>query len=89
MNHHKTNQSRQHWLSFEMDQDALLTEQDLAAMLNVNPRTLQKWRVNGDGPAFVRISRRCIRYRITDIKDWTQNRIKSSTSEYDLHIEEK
>lgn len=62
-------------------QDVLLTEQQAATLMNVNPRTLQKWRVKGGGPLFVRISRRCIRYRPKDITDWTQNRVKSSTSE--------
>lgn len=63
------------------DHDALLTEQQAATLLNVNPRTLQKWRVKGGGPKFIRISRRCIRYRPRDIRDWAQHRVKSSTSE--------
>jgi predicted DNA-binding transcriptional regulator AlpA len=88
MNQEDTNEQHQYWLKLQIDKDALLTEQEVAALLNVTPRTLQKWRVEGGGPAYVRISRRCIRYRITDIKDWTQNRVKSSTSEYDLHFEE-
>lgn len=70
------------WPDIEADdQDALLTEQQAATYLNVNPRTLQKWRFNGGGPQFVRISRRCIRYRPKDIRHWAQNRVKSSTSE--------
>ncbi len=63
------------------DEDALLTEQQAATLLNVNPRTLQKWRINGGGPLFVRISRRCIRYRPKDVRNWAQHRVKSSTSE--------
>jgi len=62
-------------------QETLLTEQQAATLLNVNPRTLQKWRVQGGGPRFVRMSRRCIRYWPKDIREWVQNRIKSSTSE--------
>jgi len=62
-------------------QEALMTEQQAAAFLNVNPRTLQKWRVEGGGPRFVRMSRRCIRYWPKDIREWAQNRRKSSTSE--------
>ena len=62
-------------------QEALLTEQQAASLLNVNPRTMQKWRIQGGGPRFVRMSRRCIRYWPKDLRDWVQNRIKSSTSE--------
>ncbi len=62
-------------------QGVLLTEQQAAAFLSINPRTLQKWRVVGGGPLFVRISRRCIRYRREDLDQWTNSRVKSSTSQ--------
>ena len=62
-------------------QGVLLTEQQAAACLSINPRTLQKWRVIGGGPLFVRISRRCIRYRREDLEQWTNSRVKSSTSQ--------
>ena len=34
------------------------TEPELAAELRVNPRTLKRWRIRGDGPPMVRIGRR-------------------------------
>ena len=81
MNHLETDRSSTWPDATADDHDALLTEQQAATLLNVNPRTLQKWRVKGGGPPFVRISRRCIRYRPRDIRHWAQNRVKSSTSE--------
>ncbi len=81
MNHPETNRSGNWPHSTTFDDDALLTEQQAATLLNVAPRTLQKWRIKGGGPRFVRMSRRCIRYWPKDIKEWAQNRIKSSTSE--------
>ena len=66
---------------FSLDPDALLTEQQASALLGVTARALQKWRSNGSGPSFVRISSRCIRYRRRDLVDWAVERIKCSTSE--------
>ena len=64
-----------------LDPDALLTEQQAALLLGVTTRALQKWRVRGTGPQFVRISSRCVRYRRRDLVDWAAERIKQSTSE--------
>lgn len=59
----------------------LLTEQAASKRLAVEARTLQQWRVTGSGPPFVRVSRRCVRYRISDLDAWIAERIKRSTSE--------
>ncbi len=45
----------------------LLTEKEAAPILRTSIRTLQKWRVNGNGPPFIRISARAIRYRRSDL----------------------
>jgi len=60
----------------------LRNEVQAAALLGVSPRALQKWRVTGGGPQFVRLSARCIRYRDQDLASWTQGRSCRSTSEY-------
>ena len=39
---------------------AFLTSEELAARLRISPRTLERWRANGDGPAWVRLKRRVI-----------------------------
>ena len=51
--------------------DVLLKESQAALILGVSPRAMQKWRSNGRGPVFVRISARCIRYRTSDLAKWT------------------
>lgn len=61
--------------------DQLLTERQAAALLSVTPRALQKWRSNGRGPEFIRISSRCIRYRRIDLAAWTADRVRRSTSD--------
>ena len=63
------------------DPDSLLNEQQAAGLLGVTVRTLQKWRVRGGGPRFVRVSSRCIRYRRRELNHWAAERLKHSTSE--------
>lgn len=59
--------------------NVLYTEQQAADHLQLKPRTLQAWRVRGGGPRFVRISQRCIRYRLIDLDKWIANRIFENT----------
>lgn len=59
----------------------LLTERQAATILGFSIRTLQAWRVRGGGPAFIRISARCVRYRIEDLQEWIEERVRISTSD--------
>jgi hypothetical protein len=61
--------------------DLFVNEARAAALLSVNPRTLQQWRLRGTGPTFVRISSRCVRYRYRDLYSWAEARMRASTSE--------
>ncbi len=63
------------------DPDALVSEQSAAEFLSVTPGALQKWRMTGNGPQFVRISSRCVRYQRRDLVEWARARVKSSTAE--------
>ena len=67
--------------TLHLDPDALVLEQFAADFLGVTPRALQKWRMTGAGPRFVRISSRCVRYRRRDLVEWAQAHLKTSTSE--------
>ncbi len=60
---------------------ALLTETQAAEFLNFTPRALQAWRLRGGGPNFVRVSSRAVRYRKSDLIEWSEYRLKNSTSE--------
>jgi hypothetical protein len=46
---------------------SLLNEKQAADFLNMSVRTLQAWRVNGRGPAFVRLSA-AVRYSAADLE---------------------
>jgi len=51
----------------------LLTDQDAAAILAVEPRTLRLWRATRGLP-FIRITPRVIRYRRGDLSAWVARR---------------
>ncbi len=62
------------------DPEQLLIEMEAAKLLKLTPRCLQAWRCKGGGPKFIRISRRCIRYRRVDLLQWIGERECTSTS---------
>ena len=55
---------------------ALLTEADAAKLLTFTPRFLQARRIRGNGPPFVRISSRAIRYRRSDLLAWIEDLVR-------------
>jgi hypothetical protein len=48
---------------------SLLTEAEVAAVVNVTPLTLSKWRREGKGPDYVRPGK-TVFYRREDVEDW-------------------
>lgn len=62
------------------DDFALMAEEQAAAFIGVTRRSLQAWRINGNGPQYVKISARCVRYRRMDLIQWSEKRLQTSTS---------
>ena len=60
-----------------------LTQREVAAHLRLSERTLERHRVAGTGPVFVKLGRRVV-YRREDIERWTEARTHQSTSEADV-----
>jgi len=58
----------------------LLTQRQCAEALALSERILERLRVSGAGPRFLRI-RHSVRYRPTDVEQWLASRIVRSTSE--------
>ena len=48
--------------------DALLNEAEAAGLLKLALPTLSNWRVARRGPAFVKLGRRSVRYRLGDLQ---------------------
>ena len=57
-----------------------LNTREAAAWLNLSPRTLDRYRVSGDGPVFHRFGGR-VRYLIADLEAWASARRRLSTSD--------
>ena len=55
-------------------------ENDAARLLHLSPRTLQRYRKNGDGPKFVRRGRRGIGYTHEAIENWIAQHNHASTA---------
>ncbi len=65
----------------DYDSETLLTEAEAAKLLKFTPRFLQARRVRGDGPAYVHVSSRAVRYRRSDLVAWIEERVRTSTSD--------
>ena len=50
-----------------------------ADRLGVQPSTLANWRWNGGGPRYLKVGGR-VRYRLHDLAEWLDARVRSSTS---------
>ncbi len=61
--------------------NALVDEKVAAEFLRVTPRCMQTMRQRGDGPRFIRMSSRCIRYTRLLLKSYADARMRKSTSD--------
>ena len=71
-----------HILDKETD-DQLFCTKSLARILGVSTQWLEIGRCKGDGPPFLKLSNRMIRYRASEVKAWLDGRSYNSTSEYE------
>jgi predicted DNA-binding transcriptional regulator AlpA len=51
-----------------------LNEPELSALLKVSRRTIQRWGASVDGPPFIRVGAKSIRYELTSCKTWADQR---------------
>lgn len=62
--------------------DTLGSSQEIADFLGITPNKLAKMRMDGDGPAFIRVNARTIRYRWNAVNEWLESRTHTTTDEY-------
>ena len=62
-------------------QEKLYTVKEAAHFLGLSKSTLDKWRVYGKGPVFIKMGR-CVRYRQEDLHKYVAGKSVSSTSMY-------
>ena len=61
--------------------EPLLRQKEAARILNVSPRTLEAWRYRGGGPVYIAMTPRSVRYRVSDLEAWANQRVRRSTSD--------
>jgi predicted DNA-binding transcriptional regulator AlpA len=59
---------------------ATLNTTAAARYIGLSKSTLEKARIYGGGPPFVRVTSRAVRYRVLDLDAWMHERLVSSTS---------
>lgn len=64
------------------DPESLLMTSEAAEIVRLSQAHLEKMRIYGTGPRFVRLGR-AIRYRRTDLLTWIEGGLSGSTSETD------
>jgi predicted DNA-binding transcriptional regulator AlpA len=58
----------------------ILDQKRVASLLGISTRTLERYRVSGTGPRYVKLGK-LVRYLKTDIDAWIQQNLSGSTSE--------
>jgi len=58
----------------------LITPAALAARLGVTTELLGQWRGSGEGPAYIRLTRKTVRYRSLDVDAFIADRVRASTA---------
>jgi hypothetical protein len=61
-----------------------MTPTGTAEYLHTSEWTLQRWRMNGTGPTFIKVGHRTLLYRKADVDDWLTARRFDSTKPIDL-----
>lgn len=60
---------------------SLLTPAEVALLLGVAKSTLERWRIVGDGPPFIKLSRSTVRYRRDDVSAFVAACSKRNTAQ--------
>jgi predicted DNA-binding transcriptional regulator AlpA len=58
--------------------DTFLKQKDLARRWGISHRTLERWRVIGHGPRFVKVGSNVV-YRLSDVEAYERKRVRTST----------
>ncbi len=57
-----------------MTTETYLDEAEAARVLHLGRRTLQRWRVTGEGPPYVRVGVRRVLYSADELRRWAEAR---------------
>ncbi len=72
MNHRKSNQP--------LTERRQVSSEEAAEFLGVSIRKMEKMRREGDGPKFVRLSHKLVRYRICDLLEFQEQNLRENNA---------
>jgi predicted DNA-binding transcriptional regulator AlpA len=55
-------------------EDRLLTRREVAEILGFQTATLARWAWKKEGPPFMKVGRKSVRYRASELRDWVLDR---------------
>lgn len=67
-------ESEYDWKSAHGASRPFLTPKELGKILGVSIKTLQRWRSEGEGPKFIKVGNKRIRYSFKDLDRWVRIR---------------
>jgi hypothetical protein len=67
-------------LSPQLGRDRLLDTQQLSRRWNLSPRSLERYRMNGEGPRYLRVGG-AVRYRLADIEAFESEQLAAAQAE--------
>lgn len=56
--------------------ERLLTEREASEMYGIPAVTLRTWRYRGDGPRYLKLAGKLIKYRVSDIETWLSSQVR-------------
>lgn len=58
-------------MSITSTTERFINQQEAAAILGIQPSTLEKWRNTGEGPGYYKVGR-CRRYKLSELLTWVE-----------------
>ena len=62
-------------------QEQFLSDTQVAERLQISRAVLQRYRLTGCGPKYLRIARNCVRYRWADVEKWLNQKLIGNTKQ--------
>jgi hypothetical protein len=63
-----------------LDYEQLCSVAEVAKRLRISESALNKWRITGLGPRFIKVGR-LVYYRWSDVSEWVEKQVRVSTSD--------
>lgn len=57
-----------------------LTTRQLAERLGIHPMSVNRFRMHGQGPVFIRVGTRSVRYSLAAVEAWEKAQTRTSTA---------